>query len=436
MEADDFESQGDGKDTPNNLRSDCYTRFQALSQNRFHGPLSSKKARLRLGALALVLLLVLLWGPSYSNETKYSRKLARNLQSRHDLNDGASSPWASPSSGWAFGLGSYARDSSADVQYKRIISRLERLTLAVGEKVSLLRDRDAAAAGIKGDSLVDADTFAQAAAQDRERIASVARAAAALVPDSIDAGDPESSWLRSAVLPYVPQPVGARYFITYGDSHFNKSKARIAAEAGRFGVFDAVRAWGPEDLSLAFVQRNYAILSAQRGGGYWLWKPFIIAETLAAMEDGDVLMYADAGCTFLSDPTPYIELAGRYGMVAFRVPHSQAQYTKGIVFKALGMDVGMWGSELQVIAGILVIQKRPFTTFLVSEWLRLCQDESLITDADTSTLAPNHKSFTDHRHDQSIWSLLVHKHGAQLVLQQRHFPPETARIIAATRRVG
>jgi hypothetical protein len=231
--------------------------------------------------------------------------------------------------------------------------------------------------------------------------------------------------------------VGATVFLTYGDARFNRSRYRLAAEAASYrGVFDRVVHLGPEDLDVAFVQANFAILSQPRGGGYWLWKPHIIWRQLQEMEEGDVLMYADAGCTFLSDPTPYIRVAGEYGMLAFRVPHPMLQYTKGLLFAELGMPMDMWGPEHQVIAGILLLQKRPFTMFLVAEWLRLAQDARLITDADTSSLAPNHEAFIDHRHDQSIWSLLLHKYGAQMVLNQRHWPREIATVIAATRRSG
>lgn len=354
---------------------------------------------------------------------------------RRATSSSARDAWGGPvGSGWGFGLGSYLRDAGVDVQYRRVVARLERLASAVGERNALAarREQSEGARAFGGDSEHDALSVAQLAAEEGDRLASIARAAAALAEDAaLDGGA-----ALPPLVPFAPHALGARWFITYGDARYNRSKARITAEAARFGVFDAIRAWGPEDLSLEFVRRNYATLSQPRGGGYWLWKPFVIAQTLADMQDGDVLMYADAGCTFLSDPTPYLALAGAYGMVAFRVPHSMGQYTKGLAFKVLGLDLELWAPEQQVIAGILVLQKRPFTTFLVAEWLRLAQDAQLLTDVDTSGLAPNHASFVDHRHDQSLWSLLVHKYGAQLVLSQRHFPPEAARIIAATRREG
>ena len=42
----------------------------------------------------------------------------------------------------------------------------------------------------------------------------------------------------------------------------------------------------------------------QRGYGFWLWKPFIIFETLKKLNDGDICLYCDAGNSIVSDPSP------------------------------------------------------------------------------------------------------------------------------------
>ena len=306
--------------------------------------------------------------------------------------------WHGSWSLWSWGCGSVG----ADAQYRLVVARLEALT---GD----LRRRQGAIAASQAGSSQGADDLGEG--MDAAAAVLGRRGYEQMVQPPV-----------GLLLPYEAQPVRSTVFITYGDALFNRSKLRLAGEAARFGVFDRIRAWGPEDIDLNFVQRNYAILTQLRGGGYWLWKPYVIWEALREMADGDVLMYADAGCTFLSSPEPYLRLATQFGLVAFRVPHKMGEYTKGIVFHALDMPMGMWAEELQVIAGILVVQKRPFTSFLISEWLRLCQDERLITDADTSAIAPNHASFIDHRHDQSIWSLLVHKYGA-CVCPAREFSP-------------
>ena len=33
-----------------------------------------------------------------------------------------------------------------------------------------------------------------------------------------------------------------------------------------------------------------------RGGGYWIWKPYIISKMLEQINENDILVYIDAGC--------------------------------------------------------------------------------------------------------------------------------------------
>ena len=66
-------------------------------------------------------------------------------------------------------------------------------------------------------------------------------------------------------------------FVTYGDDNYRESLERIGREARATGVFDSVRLYTPADLPEPFASytRDYP-----RGGGYWLWKPFVIVSEL------------------------------------------------------------------------------------------------------------------------------------------------------------
>jgi hypothetical protein len=98
-----------------------------------------------------------------------------------------------------------------------------------------------------------------------------------------------------------PQPSTNRertptvHFRTYADERFVKSKRRILQEANETGWFKTVQGLGPEDLSESFRNRFREILELKRGGGYWIWKYAVIEQTLKEMEDGDFLVYLDAG---------------------------------------------------------------------------------------------------------------------------------------------
>ena len=60
----------------------------------------------------------------------------------------------------------------------------------------------------------------------------------------------------------------------------------------------------------------------------------------------------------------------------------------------------------QYIATVFLLKKCPETIELINEWLRICcqYDYKFIDDSISSS--PNHNKFREHRHDQSIFSIL------------------------------
>lgn len=66
------------------------------------------------------------------------------------------------------------------------------------------------------------------------------------------------------------------HFITYGDDNFKNSKKRLEQEAKNVRWFDSISVFGPEDLDNEFKTKFKDVLKDSKGGGYWIWKPYII----------------------------------------------------------------------------------------------------------------------------------------------------------------
>jgi len=200
-------------------------------------------------------------------------------------------------------------------------------------------------------------------------------------------------------------------FFTYGNERFEVGRERLAAEARATGDFTEVYTYDPTTLEPEFVAKNEGLLAAERGGGYWVWKSHLVQRLLQSMEPGDVLMYADAGCTFLSSARAYIAHARRYGAVFFRMDGLlNRDWAKGDAFEALGLDPnGIIGGESQIISGVLLLHKEPAVDALVARWAELSQVPGLVND--DPSVAPNAPTFQEHRHDQAILSLLVRMIG-------------------------
>lgn len=87
------------------------------------------------------------------------------------------------------------------------------------------------------------------------------------------------------------------YFLTYADSKFRKFQELAETFAKEEG-FDHIISKTKEDILNSDLYENYSHIIDYKpgyGDGYFLWKPYIILETLKSMNDGDVLVYSDCG---------------------------------------------------------------------------------------------------------------------------------------------
>jgi hypothetical protein len=155
------------------------------------------------------------------------------------------------------------------------------------------------------------------------------------------------------------------------------------------------------------------------------------------LEDGDILMYADAGCRLVGHPQPWLDVALQYGATllvmssaAMGVDVRQRLWTKGDVFSALGMSMDEWG-DLPQITTPMVLVKNPATVAFIEEWLLLCRDSQLLTDEVSMT--PNDPGFRDHRHDQSLFSMLAYKRDFGKKITDTTWPTKTAPVLACGR---
>ena len=76
-------------------------------------------------------------------------------------------------------------------------------------------------------------------------------------------------------------------------------------------------------LDPAFVRKNAHIFTQKTGGGYWLWKPWVIAETLRKIPEGDILIYADTGFVLKKDITKLVEELTEQDILVFQGDHEK-----------------------------------------------------------------------------------------------------------------
>lgn len=203
--------------------------------------------------------------------------------------------------------------------------------------------------------------------------------------------------------------------INYANAEFRKSQ-QLNSQTGRdVGKFDEVISYSPQDIDAEFRERNKHILKQVKGNGYWLWKPYFIHRALQQLRDGDILFYSDSGAYFTADVAPLTDLLDRSGrdLVVFELQQIEKHWTKRDAFILMDCDSPEFTDTKQRLATFSIWRKSKFTMDLIEEYLELAQDERLITDLENQCGQPNDPEFKNHRHDQSIFSLLSKKHGIE-----------------------
>jgi len=209
--------------------------------------------------------------------------------------------------------------------------------------------------------------------------------------------------------------------INYANNRYYNSQKRCSLTAIQDGGFDATIPYNFLNLDQEFVNKNAWCLSQHRGAGYWIWKPYLISKTLEKMNDNDWLMYTDSGMFFLRSPWDVIlekekEITEK-GIMTFCTCNKNKVYCKRDAFVLMGLDEEKYTNSEQRLASIFVCKKTNFSVNFVNEWLSYAQDPRIISDLPNTQGLPNYPEFEDHRHDQSIMSLLCIKHDTFLYMK-------------------
>jgi hypothetical protein len=214
----------------------------------------------------------------------------------------------------------------------------------------------------------------------------------------------------------------ATHFLTFANTSFMRP-TRILAEALNF-AFTTRGALTEEDLGDFGVKHADFIESNTRGYGLWIWKPKIILDTLHTLNDGDRLVYCDAGMHLnakgLRRYADYQRILDTHDMVTFSLndAYKAQHYVKRDAINACYPE---FASQLNpyCYAGVMMLKKTPSTIALVSEWLALCETYRFL---DTSpSEAEELPCFVGNDCDNGLFNLCLAKHKISHAI----YPDET-----------
>lgn len=212
------------------------------------------------------------------------------------------------------------------------------------------------------------------------------------------------------------------HFITYGDEKYERQKLELGKIVRDSLWFDHVSIYGPTDLHPTFVENNSEILKHAIGGGYWIWKPYIIMKKLNEINDDDILIYLDAGCSLNLKGekrfNEYIEIVKNSckGILSFQlfkewgstIPLLEKNWTNQFLFDYLNANKEEIKDTPQLVGGIIIMKKCKNVIDIFTHALKILEEKPIFYQQCK-------------RHDQSILSVLRKIYGTEIIPDETFF---------------
>ena len=202
--------------------------------------------------------------------------------------------------------------------------------------------------------------------------------------------------------------------ISYSNELYQRQLELNKKSAIEVGKVDEFYSYGPDDVDPAFREKNKDILSRKRGNGYWLWKPYIIYKTIVEkLKYGDYLIYSDACVLYMKSSRLLVNFLEQHKakMWTYKITYKEKLYTKRDAFILMDADTPYYTDTNQYMATLMIYKKSKYTVKFIKEWLHYSQDKRIITDDKNTMGKENYPEFRENRHDQTVLSLVIKKHG-------------------------
>lgn len=200
--------------------------------------------------------------------------------------------------------------------------------------------------------------------------------------------------------------------INYANERFKKAQHFNSKTALKWGA-DKVIEYGPQHLDEQFIENNKYLYSHSRGGGYYIWKPYIVKDALSKVNEGDYVFYSDSGSALVNKISLLISAmeTENTDIMVFCLTHMEKHYTKRDAFILMDCDIPEITDSPQICSTYFIIKKTSHSCNLVEMWLKYMQDPRIVSNDNNVMGKENYEGYVETRHDQTILSLLCKKDG-------------------------
>ena len=218
------------------------------------------------------------------------------------------------------------------------------------------------------------------------------------------------------------------YLCSFASPDLKRSVLRFKNQASKINTYKNIKVYGYDDLSSEKKNQinNFKKNNKIRLFGYGCWKAEIINDFIKIIPKDAILQYSDIGCHLNikgeKKLLEYCDLTVEHDILAFQYKkpkfdstdlkyqiYYEHENTKSDLFNYFNLDLKSEVSKTeQFWSGSVFFKNNEKSKIFLKKWMDISKIDHLIDD-DVSKIE-NHKNFKEHRHDQSVFSLICKLH--------------------------
>ena len=196
--------------------------------------------------------------------------------------------------------------------------------------------------------------------------------------------------------------------VTFCTDDFEIS-ARLLKRTSLKNGIDLVYIKTPEDIS-NLIEANPNIFANKKGFGYYSWHPYVIRNLLNESDENDLIIYCDSGIKIKHNIEPLLK-PFEHDNINFHFFYvgghkSNREWTKAETLKQLNFNTEPDFNQL--MGGFQIYRCCNESKLFIDV---MCQKiiDPIVLFSENITDEPNPEYFKEHRHNQSLLTILTHQ---------------------------
>lgn len=200
-----------------------------------------------------------------------------------------------------------------------------------------------------------------------------------------------------------------RHYISYGLIRDYSAEVRRLFKSAEPFYLDGCWEYSDEWLKQSAYWQTDARRVLEEDSFGWAFKSICIYDALSMVGKGDGILWVDSNDLLISHPDPIFTFAQQHHIYShdhYPNYYRNRDWTQRDMFVRMGCDTERYWDTPQLQVNIMAFYKDDFTMAFVEEWVKYSTDyETMIQN-----IYPNLEGFREHRHEQSVFSILRVKH--------------------------